>query len=180
MADREMNFADRLLSQQSLNPDLQEKYRKELDDMLEVKIEGGRKVLDIVKVAILYIIGLRCLFQVIYNPTIVDIYRLFAGILGVALISLSILGTMVIIKGVYKYRTHGNIAAGIIFYGCIGAWAVMLTSGTDNPIFATLGTAILVLGIAKMVANLIKQSKLNYREQLLKQEYRLAEMPPGQ
>ncbi len=181
MADHEKIFTDKLLAQQTADPALREKFRKELTDMLEVKIEGGRKKLSIVIVAIRYVISLMCLFLFIYYPMdIPGIFRYFSGILGVALMTLSILGAVVIIKGVYKHRTHGNIAAAIVFYGAIGAWVVLLASGSSEPLIAILGTLLLVGAFTKMILNLIKQSKLDAREQLLKQEYRLAEMPPGQ
>jgi len=180
MAERDKSFTAKLLAQQTADPALQEKYRKELTDMLEVKIEGGRKAWGIVIVAIRYIISLICLFMFFFCPTIVGTYRYFHGILGVMLITLSVFGAVVIIKGVYKHRTHGNIGAAIVFYGSIGAWALLMAGGASNPLIATLGTGILLLGITKMVCNLIKQSELNSREQILKQEYRLAKTPLGQ
>ncbi len=180
MADHEKNFTAKLLAQQKVDPALQEKYRKELKNMLEVKIEGGRKILSIVIVAIRYAIGLISLFLFFYFPIGLGIYRIFCGILGLTLITLSILGIVIIIKGVFKYRTHGNIGAAIVFYGFIAAWIALLASGSSEPLIAILGTLILVGAFTKMMLNLIKQSKLDTREQILKQEYRLAEMPPVQ
>jgi hypothetical protein len=178
MADHKNFFTEKLLAQQKVDPSLQEKYRKELTDMLEVKIEGRRKMLGIFIVAIRYVIGLISLFVFFYIPNTLGIYRNFCGILGVVLVTLSIFGAVVILKGVYKHRTHGNIGAAIVFYGFIAAWVALLATESSEPIIAILGTLILIIACTKMILNQMKQSELNTREQLLKQEYRLAEVLP--
>jgi len=180
MVEKSNNFTKRLLSQQSMDPGLQEQYRKELKKMLEVKIKGLRKAFSIAVATILYFVGLNFLYISIHTITMIDMFRYAFCIVGVTLIALSVLGVMTVIKGVFVFRTHGKISTAIIVYGFGGAALILLGHGLDvKPAYMVVaGFVLLGLAFLGMTLNLIKQAKLNARERELLQEYNKAGISP--
>jgi len=121
----------------------------------------------------MYLAGLMLLYQSIYNVTRLDMFRYAFGILGLTFIARSVLGAMIIIKGVYIHRIHGNISTALVVYGFTGTALILLGHGLDvQPAYMVeAGFVLLALAGLALINNFVRLSKLKARERELVREY---------
>jgi hypothetical protein len=182
MENMQDNFRKRLLESEHLNPELKEKYNREVLMLFEKKLSASRKWGMIALIAIM--LGQAGFF--IYADIAFKGLPLLAKIgFGVGVLfalSFAVLLFSIIRRGSINIKTDSNWYTGIIWvFLVIMITLFMLLAGNIHDTAKGMslvlnGLVFLIFGVVFLLQNNINQASLKLQEKLLEIELHLAEM----
>jgi len=175
-------ISNQLLGIEQWDPIYQERYRKELQKMLEKKLTGARRWVYIFWIAL----GVGC---TILFGTVAIIARelpLLArfGFVAGAFFGLAwaCLAGSIVKRGVFDLKAHPKAMAGLSWGFAVILVTLLMLIGDRLPDaikgvqMVVNGLVFLVMGAVFMILNQTNQAELRTREKLLEIELRLAEI----
>lgn len=182
MDNRRNTFCKGLLNEETVNPVLQENYRKELAKMFEEKISTSKKwwigILALFRMAVGVALAWFAIFNPFSFPTYIRIVYLAIALFVFWLFGLNI---WLIRRGSWNLKTHFNLAAWVK-YGFLMALAVVLIllsplqGGMAQILFMIIAVFLSVIATMVIIFNKVHQSELKTREKLLEIELALAKL----
>ena len=182
-----MNKSDKDISNQLLgieqwDPVYQERYRKELQKMLEKKLTGVRRWEYIFWIVLG--IGFTILFGTVAIiarelPLLARVGFAFGAVFGLAW---ACLAGSIVKRGVFDLRAHPKAMAGLGWVVALTVVILAMLAGIKlaDPIkgvqMVVNGLVFLMIAAVFMIFNRIDQAELNTREKLLEIELHLAEI----
>jgi len=181
------NFHRKLLEKEEFNPIYQEKYEKEVKEMIERKLTGFKRwifilltcygIVSVITPIIIFIINEYIITEPV--PTSIRV-----GLVICVLIGLFFTGFFgrIVKKGFFNMKSNLNTLAvflGVTVFVIIG-YLLFLVMQIPDPSFSgiplTVGLVCLIVIATFTVMNGIYQSELRTQERLLRIEYKLAEV----
>ncbi len=176
-------FRDQLIESESMNPNLKEKYEKELKNMLEKKLNLTMKISYTLSGILSLVMGV--FFSYIAIVTAKGLPNLIRFSFGFgAIMAFLWTGMMVWIlkRGRLNLRRDSKMSAGWVWGVVVVNMTVLLLVSGQNPnstlsvFMAVSGLVFLVIGAVFLIAEKINQSELNTKEQILLMKLQMAEI----
>jgi len=184
MSGNNENLRERLLSLEPLDPELHDRYQKEMEKMFTQEITGMRKVGGWARDMLLLILGFALIGGALLNkpflmPPAGRWLWVFAGVLN---IGIALMGIRITLKKKMDLRKDSNLIARLGFAGLFVLSFALLFVGfmsknlMDLVTIAPMSLLFIILAILLSVDNRVQQSELNIREKLLEMQLQLSEL----
>lgn len=179
MNDRQ-DFRDRLLSAQTVAPELRERYQRRLESMYNRELTPAQRIGTWVLVAIGFVAVMICAYSAIFVESIDVEARAANAVIGLVVLAVTVLRARSAIIGSINLRWQPQAIAYTAFGLVLIGIMLVIFSGVD----ANLGSiylllvwlVVLVLVVTKLIQMQVQQSELKTQEKLLEIELRLVEM----
>jgi hypothetical protein len=180
MNETNRDFRQRLLSVEQVTPSLQQRYRKEIQNMLEKPLTGFRRWgwlgSAVLGVTFTIVFGITA----VVAPTGFPWWGRIAFAVGALFgIGWAILGIRIFRRGAMHLKKDTGAAMGMTWGFLVFMMTLFMVFATNDIVGLRMvvnGLVFLVMGIAFLLRHVIEQSELKTREKLLEIEYRLAEL----
>jgi len=176
------DFRTRLLKSERFNPELKEKYNREVHMLFEKKLTAPKKWAMMTLIAVMLVQAGFFLYAIITFGSLPFLGRVGFGVGMLFSLSFAILLFSIVKRGKINIKSDSNRYTGLIWvFLVIMITLFMLITGnmhdTAKGIFMVLnGLVFLIFGVVFLLQNTINQANLNLQEKLLEIEFRLAEM----
>lgn len=177
------NFSDRLLSLEETTPAYREKYEREVEAMLEKRLNPVQRFMfvftTVLALAMVVFFAYAALVLLRELPLVI---RASFGIGAVFAAAWAVLSIRILRAGQMNVRAHPNAMTGMTWGFIVILMVIMMLVTGKHPqavlsVYMLLNALVFFIGgVAFLLANRIDQSELNMKERLLSLELRLAEM----
>lgn len=184
MSGNNENLRERPLSLEPVDPELHDRYRKEMEKMFTQEITGINKAGWWARDAVLLLLGTAFMTSALFNRPVAlpTAGRWLWAISGVFTLGIALLELNIARKKKMDMRKDSKLMAGLIFGGLFGLANALLFVGLlggnvkDLVFIAPIALLIIVMAVLIMVDYHVKQSELNIREKLLEMQLQLSEL----
>jgi hypothetical protein len=176
------DFRKKLLDSEHFNPELREKYNREVHMLFEKKLSAPRKWFMTALIVIMLGQAACFLYAVIAFSELPLIGRIGFGVAVLFSLSFAVLLFSIIRRGSINIKSDSNWYTGIIWiFLVIMITLFMLLAGNMHDTARGMsivlnGLVFLIFGVVFILQNNINQAQLKTQEKLLEIELRLAEM----